>query len=207
LPWAISAPIIEIVGEGRMPSGVVGKIALLLTILSVLSIALACGPKEPITVKEGKMEISLSSTAFKDGERIPTKYTCEGQDISPPLEWGEPPPGTRAFALIMDDPDAPGGVFTHWVIFNIASDSRKLAEAISTQGQLLGDALQGKNDFGRTGYGGPCPPPGRPHRYQFTLYALNQPLDLKAGISKKQLLSAMQDHILAQGQLTGTYQR
>jgi len=175
--------------------------------LSVLSMALACGPEEPMIVKEGEMEISLSSTAFKDGERIPAKYSCEGQDISPPLEWGEPPPGTRAFALIMDDLDAPMGVFTHWVIFNIAADSRKLVEAIPTQGQLPDGALQGKNDFGRTGYGGPCPPSGSPHRYQFTLYALNQTLDLKAGISKEQLLSAMQGHILAQGQLTGKYQR
>ena len=188
-------------------TSVVGQIALLLTMLSVLSMALACGPEEPMIVKEGEMEISLSSTAFKDGERIPAKYSCEGQDISPPLEWGEPPPGTRAFALIMDDPDAPVGVFTHWVIFNIAADSRKLVEAIPTQGQLPDGALQGKNDFGRTGYGGPCPPSGSPHRYQFTLYALNQTLDLKAGISKEQLLSAMQGHILAQGQLTGTYQR
>ena len=153
------------------------------------------------------MKIALSSTAFRGGEGIPAKYTCDGEDISPPLEWGEPPSGTRAFALIMDDPDAPGGVFTHWVIFNIASESRKLVEAIPTQGQLPDGTLQGKNDFGRTGYGGPCPPAGRPHRYQFTLYALNQPLDLQAGISKKQLLSAMQGHILAQGQLTGTYQR
>lgn len=190
-----------------MLSGVVRQIALLLTMLSVFSIALACGPEEPVTVKEAEMKISLSSTAFKDGERIPAKYTCEGQDISPPLEWGEPPQGTRAFALIMDDPDAPGGVFTHWVIFNIGSDNCKLAEAMPTQGQLSGGVLQGKSDFGGTGYGGPCPPPGRPHRYQFTLYALNQPLDLKAGISKKQLLSAMQGHILAQGQLTGIYQR
>jgi Raf kinase inhibitor-like YbhB/YbcL family protein len=186
---------------------VVGKITLLLTILSLFSMSLACGSEEPVTVKEGEMKISLSSTAFKDGERIPNKYTCEGQDISPPLEWSEPPSGTQAFALIVDDPDAPAGVFTHWVIFNIAPDSRQLAEAMPTQGQLPGSALQGKNDFGETGYGGPCPPPGRPHRYQFTLYALNQPLGLKAGISKKQLLSTMQGHVLAQGQLTGTYQR
>jgi Raf kinase inhibitor-like YbhB/YbcL family protein len=159
------------------------------------------------SVKENEMEISLSSTAFREGEGIPAKYTCEGQDISPPLGWGEPPPGTRAFALIMDDPDAPGGVFTHWVIFNIASDSRQLVEAIPIQGQLPGGALQGKNDFGRTGYGGPCPPPGRPHRYQFTLYAMDHPLDLKAGVSKGRLLSATQGHVLAQGQLIGTYQR
>jgi len=172
-----------------------------------MSATLACGPKALISAKEDEMAISLSSTAFKEGDRIPVKYTCDGQDVSPLLEWGQPPPGTRAFALIVDDPDAPGGVFTHWVIFNIPSDSRQLPEAIPAQAQLPDGALQGKNDFGRIGYGGPCPPPGRPHRYQFTLYALDQPLDLKAGVSKKQLLSAMQGHILAQGQLSGTYQR
>jgi len=107
----------------------------------------------------------------------------------------------------MDDPDAPGGVFTHWVLFNIPSDNRQLPEAVPTQAQLPSGAIQGKNDFRRIGYGGPCPPPGRPHRYRFTLYALNQPVDLKAGVSKKQVLDAMQGHILAQGQLTGTYQR
>jgi Raf kinase inhibitor-like YbhB/YbcL family protein len=160
-----------------------------------------------MTVKEGEMKIPLSSTAFKDGEEIPAKYTCEGQDISPPLEWGEPPSGTQAFALIMDDPDAPMGVFTHWVIFNIAPDSRQLVEAIPAQGQLPDGAWQGKNGFGRTGYGGPCPPAGPQHHYQFTLYALDQPLDLKAGTPKEQLLSAMQGHVLAQGQLTGTCQR
>ena len=107
----------------------------------------------------------------------------------------------------MDDPDAPGGVFTHWLLFNIPPDSRELPEAVPAQAELASGALQGKTDFGRTGYGGPCPPPGRPHRYQFTLYALDQPLDLEGGASKKQLLSAMEGHILAQGQLTGTYQR
>lgn len=153
------------------------------------------------------MTLSLSSVAFQDGEAIPIKYTCGGQDISLPLIWSEPPRETQSFALIMDDPDAPVGVFTHWVLFNIPSDSRELPEGVPTQAELPSGALQGKNDFGRIGYGGPCPPPGRPHRYQFTLYALDQPLDLKAGVSKKQLLGAMQGHILAQGQLTGTYQR
>jgi len=188
-------------------TSLIRQIALLLTVISVLSIALACAPEEPGIVKEDEMGISLSSTAFKDGEEIPARYTCDGEHISPPLEWGEPPPGTQAFALIMDDPDAPMGVFTHWVIFNIVSDSRQLTEAIPTQGQLPGGFLQGRNDFGKTGYGGPCPPAGPHHRYQFTLYALDQPLDLKAGISKEQLLSAIQGHVLAQGQLTGRYQR
>ncbi len=153
------------------------------------------------------MTLFLSSIAFQDGERIPAKYTCEGEDISPPLMWSEPPQGTQSLALIVDDPDAPGGVFTHWVVFNILPDSRQLPEAIPTQAQLSSGALQGKNDFGRIGYGGPCPPPGRPHRYCFTLYALDRVLGLKAGVSKKQVVGAMQGHILTQGKLIGTYQR
>lgn len=153
------------------------------------------------------MALPMSSPAFQDGDRIPIRYTCQGQDVSPPLAWGELPAGAKSLALIMDDPDAPGGVFTHWVFFNIPSDTRQLPEALLAQPQLPSGALQGKNDFGRIGYGGPCPPPGSPHRYRFTLYALEQPLDLKAGASKKQVLNAMQRHILAQGQLTGTYQR
>ncbi len=153
------------------------------------------------------MTLSISSQAFQEGESIPARYTCEGDDVSPPLRWDEPSQGTRSLALIMDDPDAPVGVFTHWVILNIPPDSRGLPEALATEAELPGGARQGKNDFGRTGYGGPCPPPGRPHRYRFTLYALDQPLELKAGASKKQVLEAMSGHILAQGQLTGTYQR
>ncbi len=153
------------------------------------------------------MVLEVSSPAFQEGDRIPTKYTCDGQDVSPLLAWSEPPVGTQSFALIVDDPDAPGGVFTHWVLFNIPTDSRELPEAVPTRAQLLSGALQGENDFGKIGYGGPCPPPGRPHRYQFTLYALDQSLDLKAGVSKKQLLGAMRGHILVQGQLTGTYKR
>ena len=153
------------------------------------------------------MVLAVSSSVFQEGGKIPAKYTCEGQDVSPAITWGEPPAETQSFALIMDDPDAPGGVFTHWVLFNLPADSRELPEAMPTQAQLPDGSLQGKNDFGKTGYGGPCPPSGRPHRYQFTLYALDQPLDLKAGASKKSVIDAMQGHILAQGRLTGTYQR
>ena len=153
------------------------------------------------------MALVVSSSAFQEGGEIPTKYTCEGQDVSPALTWSEPPAETRSFTLIVDDPDAPVGVFTHWVLFNLPADSRGIPEAVPTQAQLPDGSLQGKNDFGKIGYGGPCPPPGRPHRYQFTLYALDQTLDLKAGASKKQALDAMQGHILAQGRLTGTYQR
>ncbi len=153
------------------------------------------------------MVLLVSSAVFQEGGMIPSKYTCQGQDISPPLAWGEPSAGIQSLVLIVDDPDAPGGVFTHWVIFNIPADSRGLPEAVPTQAQLPSGALQGKNDFGRIGYAGPCPPPGRPHRYQFTVYALDSPLDLEAGVSKKQVLDTMRGHILAQGQLVGRYQR
>jgi len=158
-------------------------------------------------VEEGEMTIAISSSAFKEGERIPTKYTCEGQNVSPPLTWSQVPKETQSLALVTDDPDAPFGVFNHWVIFNLPSDIQGLPEAIPTEKQLPSGAAQGKNDFGRIGYAGPCPPPGSPHRYQFILYALDRHLDLEAGASKKQLLDAMAGHALAQGQLTGTYQR
>jgi hypothetical protein len=183
------------------------QVVVLLTVLClVVMLLVGCKYRER-PLKEGEMALTVSSSAFKEGDRIPAKYTCQGQDVSPPLAWGEPPAGTQSVALIVDDPDAPGGVFTHWVLFNIPPDSRELPEAVPIQAELARGALQGKTDFGRIGYGGPCPPPGRPHRYQFTLYALDQPLGLEGGASKKQLLSAMEGHILAQGQLTGTYQR
>lgn len=181
-------------------------VAVLLGLCLIVMSLVGCESGEQL-LGGGEMVLSVSSTAFQDGDRIPSKYTCQGQDISPLLAWGELPVGVQSLALIMDDPDAPGGVFTHWVIFNIPSDSRELLEAVSTQAELPSGALQGKNDFGRIGHGGPCPPPGSPHRYQFTLYALDRPLDLKAGASKKQVLDAMQGHILARGQLIGTYQR
>jgi len=172
--------------------------------LVISVVAAACESREQ-PPEEAKMMLDLSSPAFREGSKIPAKYSCQGQDVSPALCWGEPPQGTRSFALIMDDLDAPGGVFTHWVFFNVPLDTRDLPEAVPAQAQLPDGSLQGKNDFGGTGYGGPCPPPGPAHRYQFTLYVLDQMLDLKAGVTKEQLLDAMRGHILAQGQLTGTY--
>ena len=179
---------------------------LLVALIFTLLMSAGCQPKrEP--PKEGEMVLSVSSAAFQEGEVIPAKYTCQGQDISPPLTWSEPPAGTQSLSLIVDDPDAPVGVFTHWVIFNIPADSRGLSEAVPTQAELPSGALQGKNDFGRMGYAGPCPPSGRTHRYQFTVYALDSRLDLTAGVAKTQLLTAMQGHVLAQGELSGRYQR
>lgn len=152
------------------------------------------------------MTLALSSTAFQDGGSIPDRYTCEGQDISPQLSWGELPVGTKSLALIVDDIDT-SGKFTHWVIFNIPSASRELAEAVPAQSSLPDGALQGKNNFGNIGYGGPCPPSGKPHHYRFTLYALDSALNLEAGASKKQVLDAVEGHTLARGELIGTYQR
>ena len=158
------------------------------------------------TVTPEVVVMVLTSPAFQDGEAIPVKYSGEGQDISPELTWSGVPNGTQSFVLIMDDPDAPGGVFTHWVIFNIPADSRELEEAVPTQLKLPSGALQGRNDFGTIGYGGPYPPPGSLHHYNFTLYALDDTLDLQAGATKQQVLNAIQGHILAQVQLVGTFQ-
>jgi Raf kinase inhibitor-like YbhB/YbcL family protein len=180
-----------------------------LILMSVLFLAAVlpagCESGEPPS-EEVEMTLALSSTAFQDGGGIPGDYTCDGQDISPQLSWGEPPAGTLSLALIVDDMDT-GGKFTHWVIFNIPSTSRELAEAVPAGTQLPDGALQGKNDFGNIGYGGPCPPYGKTHRYRFTLYALDTSLDLEAGASRKQVLGAMEGHIIARGQLIGTYQR
>lgn len=182
-----------------------GRVAICLTLLSML--AAGCASQDLALPDEGKMTLSLSSPVFQEGEKIPLKYACDVQDISPPLMWGEPPSGTEAFTLIMDDLDSPGGVFTHWVLFNLPGNSQELPEALPRENQLASGALQGSNDFGRIGYSGPCPPSGPAHRYCFSLYALDQPLNLKAGASKEQVLDAMHGHVLAQGQLTGTYQR
>ncbi len=153
------------------------------------------------------MAMLLRSDAFPDGGNIPTKYTCEGDDISPPLTWGGTPAQTRSLALVMDDPDAPFGAFTHWVIFDLDPNTSTLGEGVQAAPQLPGSTIQGKNGFGKFGYGGPCPPRGRPHHYRFTLYALDDLLRLAPGSSKKQVLVAMRGHILEQAQLVGLFQR
>jgi Raf kinase inhibitor-like YbhB/YbcL family protein len=153
------------------------------------------------------MSLSLTSTAFQPGAAIPKQHTGDGADRSPPLRWSEPPTGTSSLALICDDPDAPRGTWVHWVLFNLPAQSRELEEGVPTEGVLGNGAKQGKNDFGQVGYGGPAPPGGKPHRYFFKLYALDTVLDLPVGSSRTQLENAMQGHVLAEGQLMGTYQR
>ncbi len=155
------------------------------------------------------MAFSVTSTAFKEGASIPVKHTCDGADVSPPLAWSGAPAGTGAFALIADDPDAPAGTWVHWVLYDLPGTASQLPENVAKT-ELppeLGGATQGKNDFRRTGYGGPCPPPGPAHRYFFKLYALDTPLRLKPGAAKQDLEAAMKGHILATAQLMGTYAR
>lgn len=150
--------------------------------------------------------MEIKSSAFGSGEMIPVKYTCDGADFSPPLEWTAGPAGTKSFALICDDPDAPMGTWVHWVVYDIPATATMLAEGITREKELPGGGTQGVNDFRRIGYGGPCPPGGT-HRYFFKLYALDAALSLKPGITKDQLLKAMKGRILAEAQLMGTYRR
>jgi Raf kinase inhibitor-like YbhB/YbcL family protein len=152
------------------------------------------------------MPFELTSTAFAPGEPIPQKYTCDGDDISPPLQWSDPPQGTQSLALICDDPDAPIGTWVHWVLYNLPAEGRSLPEAVPSDADLPDGSRHGQNGWRRPGYGGPCPPGGT-HRYFFKLYALNTVLDLKAGAGKKQVLQAMEGHILAQAELMGVYSR
>ncbi len=153
------------------------------------------------------MAFELQSSAFTTGEQIPVKHTCDGADASPQLRWADPPPNTRSFALIMDDPDAPGGTWVHWVLYAIVATVHDLPEGVATRNSVAGVGIQGMNDFQRVGYGGPGPPPGPAHRYVFKLYALDSDLRLPARKTKAELLKAMDGHILAQAELMGRYQR
>ncbi len=180
-------------------------------VLAVLSILVLCCHEVCIQAKpesEGdkKMGIKFTSSAFEEGGLIPPKYTCDGSDISPPLQWGRVPEGTKSIALISDDPDAPVGTWVHWVLYNLPADTNGLEENIPPEAVLSNGARQGITDFGRVGYGGPCPPSGT-HRYLFKLYALDIVLELESGATKSELLKAMKGHILDEGQLMGKYKR
>lgn len=153
------------------------------------------------------MPLEVTSTAFREETTIPKQFTGDGADRSPPLRWSEPPPGTKSFVLICDDPDAPRGTWVHWVLFNLPPSARELEEGVPTKPTLDNGAKQGKNDFGNIGYGGPAPPKGKAHRYFFKLYALDATLDLSPGATKDQLLDAMKGHALAEGHLMDTYKR
>jgi len=157
--------------------------------------------------QSAKGQMQLTSTAFSDGAAIPAKYTCDEKDLSPPLKWSGAPETAKSLALIADDPDAPVGTWTHWVLFDLPPKVSELPEDVPKGQNISGGGRQGLNDFKRLGYGGPCPPPGKPHRYFFRIYALDSLLDLKPGSTKKEVERAMEKHILAHGELMGRYQR
>jgi Raf kinase inhibitor-like YbhB/YbcL family protein len=152
---------------------------------------------------------TLASPAFQSGDSIPRQHTCDGADVSPPLDWLAPPGGTASFALIVEDPDAPGGTFIHWVLYDLPGSSASLPEGVAKSGELpqMGGARQGRTSFGRTGYGGPCPPAGAAHHYHFRLFALRAKLGLGAGASRDEVVSAIQAHELGRAELVGLYAR
>ncbi len=153
------------------------------------------------------MSFTVRTTAFSEGALIPKKYTCDGVDISPELTWSAIPDGTQSFALIADDPDAPVGTWTHWIAWNIPATATRLPEGVPKQESLSDGTRQGKNDFKRIGYGGPCPPPGKPHRYFFRLYALRINLNLNGGASRGELEKAIKGQVISTSELMGRYGR
>ncbi|HIK46385.1 MAG TPA: YbhB/YbcL family Raf kinase inhibitor-like protein [Leptolyngbyaceae cyanobacterium M65_K2018_010] len=150
--------------------------------------------------------MKITTSAFADSGLIPSRYTCDGADLSPPLAWQASPAGSQSFALICDDPDAPGGIFVHWVIYDLPAHLAALPEGVPAAPSLAAGGHQGRNDFGKMGYGGPCPPAGT-HRYYFKLYALDRYLNLPSGATKAQLEQAMVGHVLATAEVMGRYQR
>lgn len=150
--------------------------------------------------------MKLESPVFENEGDIPRKYTCDGEDVSPPIEWSQVPTNARTLALICDDPDAPQKNFSHWVVFNIPPGSGALPEHISAMKELKDGSRQGQNDFGKEGYGGPCPPSGT-HRYRFTLYAVDTELAVPASSSTRDVEAALKGHVVETAHLTGAYTR
>ena len=177
--------------------------------LAICMFSMACSgsDEESQPQEDTTMTMQITSPAFADGQPVPAEYTCDGEDISPPLKWEGVPQSAKSLALICDDPDAPMGTWVHWVLYGLPLTVTELAEGVPTTDALSNGARQGINDFSRVGYGGPCPPAGGPHRYFFKLYALDTELSLKHRATKQDLVRAMKGHVLAQGQLVGTYRR
>lgn len=186
------------------------------TVLLAAALAAGCSstdeesapPGEAGAAEEGAaMTIQLTSKAFEEGATIPKVHTCDAEDVSPPLMWSDVPEGAKSLALICDDPDAPMGTWVHWVLYDLPADVTGLPQGVPKAETLDNGAKQGVTDFRRVGYGGPCPPPGKPHRYFFKLYAIDKNLGLEPGVKKSDVLKAMEGHVLAEGQLMGTYGR
>ncbi|HEV8721288.1 MAG TPA: YbhB/YbcL family Raf kinase inhibitor-like protein [Candidatus Binatia bacterium] len=181
------------------------KFSVLVAGICLLVVTIVPTPFAADTKTGGRVQ--LTSAAFEQGAAIPRKHTCDADDVSPQLRWTNAPAGTKTFALIADDPDAPGGTWVHWVIYDLPGDAKDLAEGTAKTETLSNGAKHGVNDFRRVGYGGPCPPPGAAHRYYFKLYALDAPTNLKPRATKQQLLDAMKGHVLSETELMGRYQR
>ena len=175
--------------------------------LLVWGVLTACAGVAGAASASGKGTMQLTSTAFTEAQPIPSKYTCDGENISPPLSWNGVPTGTKSLALIVDDPDAPAGIWVHWVVYDLPATASELPEGLPKSQYVPGGAKQGLNDFKHLGYGGPCPPAGKAHRYYLKLYALDRVLELKPGSTKQEVERAMEKHTLAHGQLMGTYKR
>jgi Raf kinase inhibitor-like YbhB/YbcL family protein len=173
----------------------------------IILVVLALVTAAEVRGQNSSSKIELKTTSFTPGGFIPKRFTCEAADVSPALAWTDPPAGTQSFAIIEDDPDAPSGTFVHWLVYDLPASYRKLPEALSGNDQMAGGGRQGTNDFSRTGYSGPCPPPGKPHRYFIRLYALDAKLNLRPAATRNELDSAMQSHILAQAELMGRFRR
>jgi Raf kinase inhibitor-like YbhB/YbcL family protein len=185
----------------------INRLGIFVIFASILVASGCAQAPSPADMDKDVMDISVNSTAFRDGDTIPQKYTCDGEDISPPLAWEGVPEGAKSLALITDDPDAPAGTWVHWVIYNLPPSRAGLPEGVPVEQVVAGIGTQGSNSSRRNGYSGPCPPGNTPHRYYFKLYALDVELGLAPGASKSDLEKAMQGHILAQGQLLGKYGR
>lgn len=166
-----------------------------------------CSNEPNSSTDNGNVKLQVGSDAFSNGQTIPEKYTCSGEDVSPPLTWSPPPAGTKSIAVIVEDVDAPGGTFTHWLLYNLPRIETVLAENIAKVEILDDGRKQGVNDFGKIGYSGPCPPPGKLHRYYFKIFALDTPLNLPPGATAKDLLAAINHHVLGEGELMGTFGR
>ena len=183
---------------------------LYITLLTLVFIVPSSGAadKQSSSQKEGSgmAKIVITSNAFLEGETIPKKFTCDGEDISPQLSWSGIPDGAKELVLVCEDPDAPSSNWIHWVLYGLSPDKSGLAENVAKKETAAG-AKQGKNDFGKIGYGGPCPPRGPAHRYFFRLYAIDVNLSLKPGATKKELTKGIDGHIVAHGELMGKYAR
>lgn len=189
--------------------------AITLLLLMMLLVVTGCATRPQVSAQNSaptstpqstNVSIKLTSTAFKEGEPIPRQYTCDGVNVSPSFEWSGVPKPAKTLAIVADDPDAPAGTWVHWVVYNLPADNIGMVENLPATENLKAGGFQGKNDFGKIGYGGPCPPSGT-HRYFFKIYALDSELPLKAGATKAEVEKAMEGHVVSQGQLMGTYRK